>query len=339
MRDCNGARILGWGLAATVMLATSLVARAAEPVGEADEAPVPRLVIVEGEHSFGEVTPDVLVEEEFVLRNEGTAPLTLSVLSPGGRVRVIDAPSEIAPGEEGRVRVRADLRRRLGPLEIVFPIATNDPMLARAHLLLTGEVKQFVAATPGFGRWTVVQGEADGTIRQVLQATDEERFQVVAVELPHEGLRAQHYGAEDGWVIDLTLDRWAEVGPITGEVVVRTTHPRQPVVLLPVSGFVRPIMVVTPPSLTGEVELSEPGEQELWVRSYATAPFTITRVEHDLPGVPPAQVLTLEEGRRYSVVLTVGPEVPKGRLESELRIFTDHPHVPSIRVPVDAVIR
>jgi hypothetical protein len=332
MAGWSDAGMWRWGLA--LVLAGALA-----PGALAEEPGAPRLEIEETERSFGVVTPDFFLEEAFVLRNVGESPLAVEVLPPAGRARVLESPEEIPPGEEGRVRVQADLRRQRGPLEIPFTVTSNDPEQPHLRLVLVGEVKDYIATVPGHGRWLMVQGEADGTIRQTLVAEDSQLFEVTGVELPREGMRATHRQEGDGWVVELTVDRWAPIGPVTGEAVIHTTHPEQPRILVPVSGYVRPILVVDPEELVGEVELEEEVEQEIRISSFATDPFELLEVQHELPGVPPARVVALQEGRIYAVFLTFGPEVPKGRLKSELRILTDNPNVPEIRIPVDAEIR
>ena len=51
----------------------------------------------------------------------------------------------------------------------------------------------------------------------------------------------------------------AKVGPLADYVTVHTNHPKQKMVQIPVSGFVRPVMAVTPPTADfGKIELKEP---------------------------------------------------------------------------------
>ena len=66
----------------------------------------------------------------------------------------------------------------------------------------------------------------------------------------------------------MTLSKEAPVGPVADHVLVRTNHPKQKRIEIPVSGFVRPMVAVTPPAVnfgkvdTGRVAaVGHPGPQ------------------------------------------------------------------------------
>jgi len=319
-------------------LVAILVGVAPLAMAAAGEGP-PRLEVEATEVSFGKQPPSESVEVRFTLRNTGAEPLNVQaqVAQP---LRLSSAPESIAPGESGELVVQASLRDQHGPVAFPVELTTDDPAQQKLTLSVSGEVVTYVEVHPGRARWRVTRGEADGTIQQTLRATDGEPFEIVAVDLPHPGLREETTAAEDGSrVVALTLVRDASVGPITGEVVVHTTHPRQEKVVIPVSGFVRPMVAVTPHEIKGEAELREDAVETMRVRIFTTEPVVIAAVEHDLPGVPAAEIIEIEKGRTYQVLLHLPAALPKGRLRGEIRIIPDSDHVPPVIVPFDATIR
>lgn len=322
----------GRGLAAIVAGVASLTVALAQDGS-------PRLEVESIEVSFGELPPTEIVDVRFTLRNAGAEPLTVQP-TMGPPLRLLSVPDSISPGERGELVVQVDLRRQQGPVAFPVELATNDPEQPELTLRVSGEVVTYVEAHPGYARWSMTQGEVDGTIVQTLRATDGEPFEVVAVDLPGPGLLEETAAGEDGsWVVDLTLGRYAPVGAITGEVVIHTTHPRQKKVLVPVSGFVRPMLAVTPYEIRGETELTEDAVETLQVRIFATEPFSIAAVEHDLPGVPEAEIVEIEAGRTYRVLLRLPADLPKGRLVGTVRIIPASDRAAPLVVPVDATIR
>ncbi|HSL83681.1 MAG TPA: hypothetical protein VLF66_12975 [Thermoanaerobaculia bacterium] len=320
------------------VLAALLAGLASVDIALAEDGP-PRLVVESREASFGQAPPSKTVEVRFVLRNAGGAPLMVHP-DLGPPLGLSSVPQSIPPGGHGELVVQVDLRRQQGMVAFPVGLTTNDPAQPQLALQVTGEVVEYVTSHPGYARWSVTQGEVDGTIPQTLRATDGEPFEVVSVELPHPGLREETTATEDGsWMVELTLDRRAPIGAISGEVVVHTTHPRQDEVRIPVSGFVRPMMAVTPYEIKGEAELETDGVEVLLVRVFATEPFSIAAVEHDLPGVPEAEIVEVEAGRTYQVLLHLPADLPKGRLLGALRIIPASDRAEPLVVPVDAVIR
>lgn len=136
----------------------------------------------------------------------------------------------------------------------------------------------------------------------------------------------------------MTLDRDAPVGALGDFVRLTTTHPKQKLVLIPVSGFVRPVIAVTPPVADfGRIELREPMVRSLTIRAFSTEPIKVTSIEGDLKGLD-AQLKARQEGREYDVRLTLKPELGKGPFSGKLTIHTDSPKKPLIEVELKGVV-
>jgi len=205
-------------------------------------------------------------------------------------------------------------------------------------------VRPFLLARPGSARYVFVQGADDGTIAQTVWAVDGADFQVLEARSPEPHLRvvfreARAAEAEPGaagrqWRIELTLASSSPVGPLRGVVVVRTDHPRQPELRIPVSGFVRPMFAVTPPAARlGDVDPARAPHLSLHVKNFAEERVALTGVSSDVPGIG-AELVTVEAGRVYRVRLSVRPDTPAGPFSGTLRIRTASPKQPTIEVPL-----
>ena len=73
------------------------------------------------------------------------------------------------------------------------------------------------------------------------------------------------------------------------------------------------------------------------IRSSATEPIKVIGIDPVGQGIE-AKLEALEEGREYSVRLTLNPGMPKGPFHSKLTIHTDSPKSPVIEVELTGTI-
>lgn len=313
------------------------------------DAKKPQLTVDEPVYETGEVARDKVVEHTFVLRNTGDAVLNIGAIVRPSNVEVISQPTALAPGESGELKVRVPLLNDK-PLALLKQILvrSDDPVHPETKVELKILSTEYVVVKPGYARWISVQHEKAGTISQVLSARDGQPLEVLRTTEPPAGISSNltvsqktASGAAKEWKLDLTLAADAPIGAIVGTMLVYVNHPKQSIVPIPLSGFMRPVLAVTPPALSvGELQLTEKGAQAFTLKSYSTAPVRVTKVEHDLKGFAPA---TLEErvaGREYRMKLEFDPAtLPKGPFRGTLSIHTDSATMPLVTVPIDGTIK
>jgi hypothetical protein len=121
-------------------------------------------------------------------------------------------------------------------------------------------------------------------------------------------------------------------------VVVRTDHPRQKSVFIPLSGFVRPVLAVTPPqALLGEVDPAGTAAIRLHVKNFAEESIEVTAASTDVAGVS-ARIEPIESGRTWSLLLTLDKEMAAGSFQGRILIKTASPKAPLIEVPLTGKI-
>jgi hypothetical protein len=228
---------------------------------------------------------------------------------------------------------------------------SNDPSSPTLQLTVKADIKYFIAAQPGYVRYTVVQDfEADTTVRQILSSMDGSPMRVTKVESPYDFIEATFREAKpeevamdasnkQQWRVETRISPQAPVGPLKGFLIIHVDHPKQSIVKLPVSGFVRPMFAVTPPEADwGELRLPEEGARaSLVVKNYATEKATVTGAESTVAGITTA-IEEVEPGRSYKVILDYAPDMAKGKFSGVIRIKTDSPKKPVIEVPVSGTI-
>lgn len=314
----------------------------------ADGKPV--AAVIEPIVDAGEVPVGEPIDVVFEIENRGDAPLRITEVRPTCGCTVAEYDESIEPGETGEIHATIDTTSILGPNAKAITVFTNDPDNPRLQLTVQSDVKPFLTVNPGYARFTTfVREDQDQTQSQLLWAPDFEGLEITGVESPTDFVAVSYREARDGerapdaagkqWRIDVTLSKSAPVGPVADHVVVRTNHPKQSVVEIPVSGFVRPVVAVTPPAIDfGQVDPAESQEWGILVRNFGSTPLRIEDVESSVRGLD-VKVESLRDGEQYRLVFTPTASMAKGPFEGTAEVRTNLPQQPSVSVDLRGEIR
>jgi len=330
-------------LASILIVAGVLLAEGA-PAGK------PKAVVVEPIADVGSVAKGDNAAHDFAIKNEGTGDLQITNVQPACGCTVARYDKTIAPGKTGSVHVLVDTTTFSGAIAKYVTVYTNDPDNPQIQLTVKAKVEPYIAIKPGYARFIVVRGEAQqGVITQSLSATDGQSFDITGVDSPMPALKVTYHEATGKdrqpdakgkqWRVDMALSNdTAPVGAIATYVTVHTTHPKQKLVEIPVSGFVRPIIAVTPPVADfGKLDLKEPRRFTFDLKNYATEQIKLTSIDTGGKAVG-AELQPVEPGRHYSVHLTLRPDMAKGPFEGKLMVHTDSPKIPVVEVAYRGVV-
>jgi hypothetical protein len=338
-------------LCAILPLAAIASFAAAPPAPAAPSGAHGKAVAVDPVKDAGQVAKGDKLNQDFEIRNDGSGPLEITEVRPACGCTVASFDKTIAPGKTGKVHVVVDTVTFTGPVAKGVTVFTNDPANPQIELTVRAKVEPYIAVKPGYARYVIVRGEAkEGNIAQTLWAPDGTPMEVIKVESPWPYLTVGYRQAQEGerqpdvdakikqWRVDMKLSSEAPVGPLAGFVTVHTTHAKQKLIQIPVSGFVRPVVAVTPPKADfGQLEIKEPVRKSLNVRSFATEPIKVIGVDSEGQGIE-AKFEPLEEGRDYAVKVTLNPGMPKGPFHRKLSIRTDSPKSPVIEVELTGTV-
>lgn len=317
----------------------------------AEEAakPKPQAVVPEPIFDAGTVQKGTKVIHDFEVVNSGAADLQITDVRPACGCTVASFDRVIAPGTRGHVHLEVDTTAFSGPIAKAATVLTNDPALPTFQLTVQATVQPVIVVSPGYARFIFVQGAPAGMIHQTLWAEDGQDFKVLEVTPPNSFMKASfHEATKDElspkgkgrqWRVELTLPSDAPVGALRDFLTVKTNHPKEPEIQVPVSGFVRPLLVLTPPTLDfREVTLDHPKTFTAAFVNYGNAPITVQKTEVTVAGIT-AQTTEIESGHRFRVTLTFGPEIAKGPFAGTLRISTSSAQQPTFEVPVLGTVK
>ena len=339
---------------ASALLLLALALLVAPPV-PAQDAGGPRAVVPEPLWDAGHVARGGKIRHDFVLRNEGSAVLHVREVQATCGCTVASYDETVLPGGTGTVRVELDTETFRGAVTRDVTVLTSDPGNPSIVLTVRAEVHPAVDAVPGYFRFLHVQGAAAQTLAQTVWSPDLTGLEVTgarsplpALEVsvrpataeertadPDAGAAAQPTAREGRqWVVRATLASEAPTGPLEGDVVVRTNHPQQPELRIPIGGYVRPMLMATPPRVEfGTFAPSEPRKGSVVVNNHGEAAVRVLGVESDVPGLT-AQVAEREKGKRFDVNLTLAAGLAPGPIAGTLRVRTDSPRTPVLEIPV-----
>lgn len=316
----------------------------AETTGSGPSAVVAEPVIDAGELPVGEPA-----EAEFLIENQGDEPLEILRVQPACGCTVAEYDETIAPGETGRVRAVVDTTSEIGPNSKLVTVVTNDPDNPQIRLTIESDVKAFVALQPGYARFaSFVQSDRDQSIPQILWTDSFEELEITGVESSEPWLEVTYReateaervvaGAGKQWRVDVTLAKTAPIGPVAERALLRTNHPQQKVVEIPVSGFVRPIVAVLPPDLDlGRIDTADPKQHGVLVRNFGSTPLEVELAESTVGGVD-VSVETLEVGQQFRLVLTPTIDMAKGPFSGRVELRTNLPQQPILVVNLEGEV-
>lgn len=294
----------------------------------------PKVVIDEPIVDAGRVPVGQSIDAEFSLRNEGTETLEITQVKPACGCTVAEFDEEIAPGATGTIHARVDTSRISGPNAKAITVYTNDPVTPRFQLTVKSEVRPYLIAQPGYARFTsMVHGDRDQKANQLLLADDFEDLEILGVKSPRSWIEVSYREATEDereenvpgkqWQVEVTAKKNAPAGPLADYIKIETNHPVQKVLELPVSGFVRPMIAVTPPNVSfGSVDPTEEQSWGILVRNFGSGAMKLETVENTVPGMK-VEVEPMEPGRQYKIVFQPTEEMAKGRFSGHVALSTN----------------
>lgn len=282
----------------------------------------------------------------FLVRNTGTTALDLALHSKSPGLRLVDAPTRLEAGQSGRIRLTIDTFSAGATTQWEASFSTTDPATPFLALTVKADVRQFIAVVTPTARFSFVQFGAEGGTTHVVGALDDAGMDVLGVDSPFPYIRADvkelteaersvEIPADRQWRVSLTISPDAPVGPIGGVAVIRTTHPAQPRAFIAVSGFVRPLIAVTPPAV--ELQPLQTSSDlpilTLLVKNFGAEPLDISSPVSDVPGLE-ARIIPVERGHVWRIELRAGAGWTTGGADGVLRFRTTHPSMPQVSVPI-----
>ena len=333
-----------WSMLLLINLATGVGVVFADQA----ESPGPTAIALETIKDFGIVNKGQRVTHEFQVRNAGDTVLEITEVRPSCGCTVAEYDKTIEPGQIGKITATVDTRNFKGGIAKSVRVFTNDADNPQIDLVIKANVRSQVEVDPGYARFVAVYGEPQKTSVQSVWSDEHRDLEILKAESPYRFVKVGYREAEEGerlrgvkgrqWQIEVELDKNAPVGPMADFIVLTTDHPKLKTMRIPISGFVRPVMSVTPRIADfGRRQLTEPQTASLEIRNLSGNAVKLAEITTDVNGLE-AEIEPLEDGRLYKILLTLQPGMAKGDFDGLVTITTNSSKQPTIEVSVKGVI-
>ncbi len=337
------------------ILKTSLMLAAAATIAAtafAQTGGSPSLMVPSKIIDAGVVSQGVMVDAVFDLVNEGDAKLLVKAVRPTCGCTVADFDEEIAPGATGHVVAKLDTKDFAGPISKSILVMTDDPQNPTVTLVIKAEIRPFIEILPRpLIRFNAVLHEPMNQTFIVVGADPEKEISLrdVTSSVPFIATSMRQLGADElvpgksktQYEVTLSLKDDAPIGPVNAVLSVNTNLKEAPTVPVKVYGVVRALIHVTPSQVQfGSVEAkARPGRNLIVVNNRTDGTSVqVTGATINDPAFD-AQVMTIEEGRRYQVTVVIKPDADPGSRDATLTLTTTDKDFPTVTVPVRANLR
>ena len=310
----------------------------------------PKVVFSEREHQFPE--PFIVGSEivtTFSFTNEGTAPLHIQKIdSDCGCVATNISSEKIAPGDRGEIRVVVD--RDVGRFHQNVFVFFNDPATPVVNLEVSGVIIPPVVYPK---KVELGQREKGTSVTKMITLTNNLKNTVeitkykvsnkdIVVTLPKKNIPSDK-SMECEAVLTLNdVGSYSESLTITAQTqeVLPGTDSKQLEMSIQFHGRVLGGIVVLPQNLFLGV-LDDSGksvQKNVQIKTDGSRPFALKKISADNFSVTAS--LAAKPQIAHKVELSLTPKTgdkSSGLVEGEIKIFTTHPDVPEITIPVKAV--
>ncbi len=308
----------------------------------------PGAVFPETVIDVGAVNKGERASYEFTVKNEGDQVLEITQVKPSCGCTVAEYDKTVKPGGTGKITAVVDTTNFKGPIAKAVKVFTNDPINPQINLVIKANIKTHVEIEPGYARFVAVYGEPNAKSIQRVWSKGKPDLKILGAKSPYSHVKVSYAeatadereggGSGNEWRITVELDADAPVGPMADYIDVTTDHPERQTIRIPVSGFVRPVLSVTPRAADfGRREVTEPQTASLEIRNMSKSAVSLDHVSTDIKGLQ-AEIEPLEEGRLYKVLLTLKPGMKKGRFKGLVTINTTSSKQPVLEVNVKGVV-
>lgn len=297
----------------------------------------------------GKVRKGKKVAFDFQIANQGDGDLLIKDAQPSCGCTVASFDKKIVPGATGKLHATVATDNFDGPIAKHVTVLSNDPDTPRLVLTIKADVQAFLRVAPTYARILQVQTQPAETTAINLWATDGKAVEIVSIDTPFDWVLAtvrRPTDAErtpdvpaDQWRIEVSLAPDAPVGPLRDSLRVRTNHPEEPEIEIPLSGNVRRVLHFQPEEADfGKLVRPSKTAQEatrfvLKLFNFGKEPVEVRSIATDLPFVT-ASIKAEDPGRRYRVELLLAADAPKGKFAGHLRAETSSPVMPTLEIPV-----
>ncbi len=293
---------------------------------------------------FGDLPQEHIERVTCTVRNGGTETLKIHEVTSDCGCTVAQIPdSTLAPGESVDLSITFSTRHFSGEVIKNVFLRSNDPGAPKARIRLNAFVRAILGIDPDaldFGR--VPRGETPSET-VLLRSATADSVEIRSVTVPEEifawDLQREQRPDSTFHRLTLTIRSDAPVGAFTAAGRVETNIEALGALTISLRGQVHGFFLADPARLPlGQVRQGETRTRSLELIAQGEGRHKVLGVRSSDDRLQ-AEVIPIEEGRRYRVDVTLPADARPGRINATLMIETDDPaqREISVRVPANVL--
>ena len=303
---------------------------------------LPKISFDEPNYNFGKVFRGSKVEHVFKFKNEGKGALKIEkTRSSCGCTAAIISEKTIAPNEFGEVKVTFSTQSSSGKVTKRVTIYSNDPDNPKYKLSVAGTVVEEVVVKPkrlDFSR--TPYGEGSTKEISVKSVTDL-KLEIKKIESTNPNVLAtiMESPGKDRYSINAVLKNDADFGRINGNIYIFTNSKKQEKITIPFFGEVIGDVSVYPPRISLGV-ISQ--KREMVFPAFAIVyndEVKVERVEVTPDFIDTEITETKSNRKTYKIETIIKKDAPVGKVNGNLKIFTNSKKQPVIEIPIIGKIK
>lgn len=329
--------LLGSGLQIVPCLPIASSALAQTPVAAQSQVLIP-----EPEFDFGTVTQGSKVVHDFVVKNVGTADLTIQRVIPAcGCTATSSTQSAIAPGQQGLVHVEFDTAGFSGEKLKTVRIYTSDLDTPSSVLTLKGIVEPDIVVEPKRVAFEqVVRGKLPAASREVsIKIRPDSKSAITDVRVVSPMIVVEELVSNSKErKLRITIDPKAPVGELRERIVVAISGQRESSINIPIFAVVTGDLQLEPSSLSfGILEGAQPIDRSVKLLNVGASKISVLSVNSDNPAIT-VQVKPIEAGKIFVLQVQVDPTKVMRDLRASVSIVTDSKENASLTLGVYGIL-
>ncbi|HPO17234.1 MAG TPA: DUF1573 domain-containing protein, partial [Candidatus Hydrogenedentes bacterium] len=307
-----------------------------EPTG-----PAPKVTSPEPVFEFGDVDADQKVEHDFIIKNEGDAPLDIkNVKTSCGCTVAQPEKKNLAPGEETKIKTTLTLKGRQGAVSKTVTVESNDPRAPMYKLELKGNAVAAITIEPRTVNFGPVSDNEPHTQTVSIKANKPDiKFKIESVDTSAaQQVKAELKTIEEGKAYEIAISLAGDlpVGNMNGRITLKTDDPQRPTLQVNVFAQIVGDLNISPQeiNLRFSEDASKKSTQFLRVSAGRVKEFTITEVVAPIPSMKAE--LQPRNPNDYLIKLTDMPQTDELN-GKELIIKTNIASNSEIKVPFKVI--
>jgi len=304
-----------------------------------------RAVFLQTNFQFEKVLSGAVLEHDFVLKNEGDAPLRIVRVQLTSPLIVTGMPASVAPGMEAKIRVKLDTAGLRGRFPGAIQVLLNDPALPVADLSFEGVIVPRVEFIPAPAFFIGARrGEARQASIEIINH-DPEPLRIEDIRHPTDRFTTTLESLDEGnrYRLTLVLNGNGPGGRHSEEIVLKTSNRNQPTIVVVANTLLRERVYTFPDEVDfGTLRLSDVERnpellqriaQTLMVYQFGGNDFQVS-IRTNLSQLQFRSERGPNHDRYQNTVTLIKEKLKPGAIVGSIVIETNDPEFPSLVVPV-----